>query len=63
MLNFKTSGQQAFCLDINDQDKQVIVFVAKAKEEVEEGFEMLGATLFMIGFSRHYKNLQEKPRS
>ena len=30
---------------------------------IEEGFEMLGATLFMIGFSRHYKNLQEKSRS
>jgi hypothetical protein len=27
---------------------------------IEEGFEMLGATLFMIGFSRHLKNLQEK---
>ncbi len=26
----------------------------------EEGFEMLGATLFMIGFSRHLKNLNEK---
>lgn len=29
---------------------------------VEEGFEMLGATLFMIGFSRHFKNIQEKSR-
>jgi len=27
---------------------------------VEEGFEMFGATLFMIGFSRHLKNLNEK---
>ena len=27
---------------------------------IEEGFEMLGATLFMIGFSKHLKNLQEK---
>ncbi len=27
---------------------------------VEEGFEMLGATLFMIGFSQHLKKLQEK---
>ena len=27
---------------------------------IEEGFEMFGATLFMMGFSRHYKNLQEK---
>jgi hypothetical protein len=27
---------------------------------IEEGFEMLGATLFMIGFSKHFKNLQEK---
>ena len=27
---------------------------------VEEGFEMLGATLFMIGFSRHLKNINEK---
>ena len=27
---------------------------------IEEGFEMLGATLFMIGFSRHLKNLQKK---
>jgi len=26
----------------------------------EEGFEMLGATLFMIGFSRHLKNINEK---
>ena len=26
----------------------------------EEGFEMLGATLFIIGFSKHLKNLQEK---
>ena len=30
---------------------------------VEEGFEMLGATLFIIGFSKHLKNLQEKSRS
>jgi len=29
---------------------------------IEEGFEMLGATLFMIGFSKHLKNLQEKSR-
>ena len=29
---------------------------------IEEGFEMLGATLFMLGFSRHYKNLREKSR-
>ena len=29
---------------------------------IEEGFEMLGATLFMIGFSAHLKNLQEKSR-
>jgi hypothetical protein len=29
----------------------------------EEGFEMLGATLFIIGFSKHLKNLQEKSRS
>ena len=27
---------------------------------IEEGFEMLGATLFIIGFSKHLKNLQEK---
>ena len=27
---------------------------------VEEGFEMLGATLFIIGFSRHFKNINEK---
>ena len=27
---------------------------------VEEGFEMLGATLFLIGFSRHLKNVNEK---
>ena len=27
---------------------------------VEEGFEMLGATLFIIGFSRHLKNINEK---
>jgi hypothetical protein len=27
---------------------------------IEEGFEMLGATLFMIGFSKHLKNLQDK---
>jgi hypothetical protein len=27
---------------------------------IEEGFEMLGATLFIIGFSNHLKNLQEK---
>jgi len=27
---------------------------------IEEGFEMLGATLFMMGFSKHYKNLKEK---
>ncbi|MEK9628696.1 MAG: hypothetical protein VW455_06705 [Nitrospinota bacterium] len=27
---------------------------------IEEGFEMLGATLFMIGFSNHYKYLQGK---
>jgi len=26
----------------------------------EEGFEMLGATLFIIGFSRHLKNINEK---
>ena len=40
----KYSGQQAFCLGIKDQDKQVIVFVAKAKEgeeEEEEGFEIV----------------------
>ena len=37
---FKYSGQQAFCLGINDQDKQVKVFVAKAKEKEEEGFEI-----------------------
>ena len=30
---------------------------------IEEGFEMFGATLFMMGFSRHYKNLQEKSRT
>ena len=30
---------------------------------IEEGFEMLGATLFMMGFSKHYKNLQEKSKS
>ena len=30
---------------------------------VEEGFEMFGATLFILGFSRHYKNLQEKSRT
>ena len=30
---------------------------------IEEGFEMLGATLFIIGFSKHLKNLQEKSRS
>ena len=30
---------------------------------IEEGFEMLGATLFMVGFSKHLKNLQEKSRS
>jgi hypothetical protein len=30
---------------------------------VEEGFEMLGATLFIIGFSKHLKNLQNKSRS
>ncbi|MBC8283247.1 MAG: hypothetical protein H8E32_05480 [Nitrospinae bacterium] len=30
---------------------------------IEEGFEMLGATLFMIGFSRHYKNIQEKSQT
>lgn len=30
---------------------------------VEEGFEMFGATLFMLGFSRHYKNLQKKSRT
>jgi hypothetical protein len=30
---------------------------------VEEGFEMLGVTLFIIGFSKHLKNLQEKSRS
>ena len=30
---------------------------------VEEGFEMLGATLFIWGFSRHYKNLQKKLRT
>jgi hypothetical protein len=29
---------------------------------VEEGFEMLGATLFIIGFSKHLKVLQEKSR-
>ena len=29
---------------------------------IEEGFEMLGATIFMLGFSRHYKNLREKSR-
>ncbi len=29
---------------------------------IEEGFEMLGATLFMIGFSKHLKNLQDKSR-
>lgn len=29
---------------------------------IEEGFEMFGATLFIIGFSKHLKNLQEKPR-
>jgi hypothetical protein len=27
---------------------------------IEEGFEMLGATLFIIGFSKHLKNLQDK---
>tara|TARA_B100000686_G_scaffold245309_1_gene254536 strand:- start:581 stop:1468 length:888 start_codon:yes stop_codon:yes gene_type:complete len=27
---------------------------------IEEGFEMLGATFFMIGFSRHLKNINEK---
>ena len=30
---------------------------------VEEGFEMLGATLFMLGFSRHYKNMKGKSRA
>ena len=30
---------------------------------IEEGFEMLGATLFIIGFSKHLKNLQEKSKS
>lgn len=30
---------------------------------IEEGFEMLGATLFIIGFSKHFKNLQEKSRT
>ena len=30
---------------------------------IEEGFEMFGATLFMLGFSLHYKNLQEKSRT
>jgi hypothetical protein len=30
---------------------------------IEEGFEMLGATLFIIGFSKHLINLQEKSRS
>jgi hypothetical protein len=29
---------------------------------IEEGFEMLGATLFIIGFSKHFKSLQEKSR-
>jgi hypothetical protein len=27
---------------------------------IEEGFEMLGATLFIIGFSKHLKKLQDK---
>ena len=27
---------------------------------IEEGFEMLGATLFIIGFSKHLKNLKDK---
>ena len=27
---------------------------------IEEGSEMIGATLFMLGFSKHLKNLQEK---
>ncbi len=28
----------------------------------EEGFEMLGATLFMLGFSQHLKNIAENLR-
>ena len=30
---------------------------------IEEGSEMIGATLFMLGFSKHLKNLQEKHTS
>jgi len=30
---------------------------------IDEGFEMRGATLFMMGFSWHLKNLQEKARA
>lgn len=30
---------------------------------IEEGSEMIGATLFMLGFSKHLKNLQDKQSS
>ena len=38
-------------------------FGFELRSYIDEGFEMRGATLFMMGFSWHLKNLQEKARA